>query len=450
MDTLGPTEAQTAVLARVEGQAPCLFEYNSSDAGSSSESEPEDERQPEFEPGTWVQVHGLVKKPSLNDAIGLVIETVRVRWRVALFTEPDEGSMPREVSLQPQNLRLVWHVDWEAVWTADAAKRWTPGDPASMLLQHATRLALDAFVASGERELIFPRALTTDGRAAVHRVARDEWRGDLDSASIGAATSYNRQVRVCRRDGVAVEVAHSPPDLNDLPFSDLVGLLEKLEEIPDVDAVGAPIKWSVARRKPRAEQFWRWPLSAPRAGRANLFAVFRLLMPHHDLRRYGLSSAKLAEFALEALTGDRDRAKEFGGSWQLAEAEADAANAEAGVAETKPAGDLALQLQAAWEERLAGRRPTLTVRHVNAALDALRAGGKRETLKALLVAATPLEAKWLVRIIGRDLGIGHRPKMPVPHKGEHPKLLMDGFCRAQGRSGRPADGNPPRLYTLLR
>lgn len=27
---------------------------------------------------------------------------------------------------------------------------------------------------------------------------------------------------------------------------------------------------------------------------------------------------------------------------------------------------------------------------------------------------------------------------------------MDGYCRAQGRAGTPASGNPPLLYTLLR
>ena len=27
---------------------------------------------------------------------------------------------------------------------------------------------------------------------------------------------------------------------------------------------------------------------------------------------------------------------------------------------------------------------------------------------------------------------------------------MDGFCRAQGRGGSPKQGNPPRLYSLMR
>ena len=40
--------------------------------------------------------------------------------------------------------------------------------------------------------------------------------------------------------------------------------------------------------------------------------------------------------------------------------------------------------------------------------------------------------------------------MPVAHKGEWPKLVMDGYDRAQGRLGKPSTGNPPRFYTLFR
>jgi hypothetical protein len=55
-----------------------------------------------------------------------------------------------------------------------------------------------------------------------------------------------------------------------------------------------------------------------------------------------------------------------------------------------------------------------------------------------------------VRILNRQLGIGERPSMPVAHKGEWPKMVMDGFCRAQGRVGRPSTGNPPLMYSFYR
>ena len=38
----------------------------------------------------------------------------------------------------------------------------------------------------------------------------------------------------------------------------------------------------------------------------------------------------------------------------------------------------------------------------------------------------------------------------MAQKGEWPKIVMDGLCRAQGRVGTPQRGNPPRMYTLLR
>jgi len=40
--------------------------------------------------------------------------------------------------------------------------------------------------------------------------------------------------------------------------------------------------------------------------------------------------------------------------------------------------------------------------------------------------------RWLqVRILLRDMTIGTRASMPVAHKGEWPKIVMDGFDRAQ-------------------
>ena len=58
-------------------------------------------------------------------------------------------------------------------------------------------------------------------------------------------------------------------------------------------------------------------------------------------------------------------------------------------------------------------------------------------LRLLCRAAAPREVKWLARIVLRDLRIGVRPRQPVPQKGEYPKIIMDGFCRAQVLSLTP-------------
>jgi hypothetical protein len=90
-------------------------------------------------------------------------------------------------------------------------------------------------------------------------------------------------------------------------------------------------------------------------------------------------------------------------------------------------GDLALVLQALWEERVDSSRAAaaarrrgqagITVRDVNAALDvaagivAPPAGSsRRATLVGLLGRASGAEVKWLVRILQRDVRIGARPK----------------------------------------
>ena len=74
----------------------------------------------------------------------------------------------------------------------------------------------------------------------------------------------------------------------------------------------------------------------------------------------------------------------------------------------------------------------------------------RKTIARLLGRCSALEAKWLIRIIQRDLGIGRRPNNPVPFKGEWPKIVFDGLDKAQGRTGTPRSGNPPLSYSLFR
>ena len=143
------------------------------------------------------------------------------------------------------------------------------------------------------------------------------------------------------------------------------------------------------------------------------------MMPYHDLRRYGISAVSLATWAAEAVGYGTEPAKHFGKGWML--------NPKVRQHAT---GDLALVLQALWEERVdssraaaAARRqgqggiPAVTVRDVNAVLDVLAGvvkppagSGRRAALVGLLGRASGAEVKWLVRILQRDVRIGARPK----------------------------------------
>ena len=107
--------------------------------------------------------------------------------------------------------------------------------------------------------------------------------------------------------------------------------------------------------------------------------------------------------------------------------------------------DLASVLRDEWDARCRVERGTqrITIGDVNEALDKIdrahadRGKDKRDTLAALVRGrCSGAEVKWIVRILMRNVAIGERPSMPVAHKGEWPKLVMDGLCRAQGRVGR--------------
>ena len=134
----------------------------------------------------------------------------------------------------------------------------------------------------------------------------------------------------------------------------------------------------------------------------------RLLVPHHDSRRYGLSTERLAATFAEGLGIGKPRAKGIGKAWMLDESVA------LGVT-----GDVSLVLEALAVERIDPRRDTtLTVGAVNKALDAMQNAGKVDLLLGLAArVAKPREIKWLTRILLRDLRIGSRPSNPVPQKG---------------------------------
>jgi hypothetical protein len=196
----------------------------------------------------------------------------------------------------------------------------------------------------------------------------------------------------------------------------VVELLEMCEAVKDLDAIGGTLPGAAEARKQRSAAFWAAPPRHPRHARRGLFAAIRLMMPFHDLRRYGISPVSLATWAAEAVGHGTEAAKHFGKGWML--------NPKVRQHAT---GDLALVLQALWEERVDSSRAAaaarrrgqagITGRDVNAALDvaagivAPPAGSsRRATLVGLLGRASGAEVKWLVRILQRDVRIGARPK----------------------------------------
>ena len=113
------------------------------------------------------------------------------------------------------------------------------------------------------------------------------------------------------------------------------------EAVPDLDAIGGTIPGAAEKRKQRSAQFWAAPPRHPRHARRGLFAAVRLMMPFYDLRRYGISTVSLATWAAEAVGMGTEPAKHFGKGWMLDP-----------KVRQHATGDLALVLQARWEERV--------------------------------------------------------------------------------------------------
>ena len=228
-------------------------------------------------------------------------------------------------------------------------------------------------------------------------------------------------------------------DLRMMPFYECCHLLEALEGVDHGQ------KGFNARRRQLLESFWRRAKgdAAPRHLRANLFDLFRLLLPHNDPRRYFWGASGVAKAVGHAMGLNGVATKRLAENWR----------------EGSAGRDLASVLRDEWDARCRVERGTqrITIGDVNEALDKIdrahadRGKDKRDTLAALVRGrCSGAEVKWIVRILMRNVAIGERPSMPVAHKGEWPKLVMDGLCRAQGRVGRPSIGNPPLMYTLFR
>ena len=401
-------------------------------------------------PGAFAVLHSL-STAHLNGRIAVVQEACtgaqgEVRWRVWLTPEawlqPDAATK----TIKPQNLAVVAPREWAEGATHDRER-----------VENTARHVLDNFVASDAEKVVFPSELSNKTRSRLHgccQEVNDEAGHDLlASQSYGPTGKRALAVtadRGSRNDGstavsaasaaASSSVASASDDLGCMRFDEVCELLERLEAIPDCNSIGETIKNAAEKRKQRATQFWSWPPRAPRHTRANLFSVVRLLIPFHDLRRYGVSIEQLARWSALALGLGAEPAKRFGREWQL------------DARERSETGDLSLILEAMWGRRTASgiTAAPLTVASVNAALDATQLGSKQAVVRELMMAARPREVKWLVRIICRDVKIGARPRQPVPQRGEYPKIILDGYCRAQGRVGTPRGGNPPRMYSLLR
>merc|ERR1740139_923538 len=315
-----------------------------------------------LQPGAWVVLHGLVGKPELNGRVGVLVNPLPgsdgdQRWTCHMLLEA------LAISIKPANLSVMAPCTWK-LWPAG-------GDECRRQMERTEAVVtrvLESFVASDAAELQFPLTLSGEARNKVHSVCSDL---GLDRESRGPKREGERYIIVKKQaaEGPSSTGAlREQGDLNDLRFVEVVQLLESCEAVPDLDAIGGTIPGAAEARKQRSAQFWAAPPRQPRHARRGLFAAIRLMMPYHDLRRYGISAVSLATWAAEAVGYGTEPAKHFGKGWML--------NPKVRQHAT---GDLALVLQALWEERVdssraaaAARRqgqggiPAVTVRDVNA------------------------------------------------------------------------------------
>ena len=359
------------------------------------------------EPGAWVVLHGIVGKPELNGRVGVLIDTLlgsdgSPRWDCHMLLEA------LDIAIKPANLSVMAPCTWKS--GGDERRRQMEQTEAVV-----TRV-LESFVASDAAELEFPKTLSGEARNKVHSVCSDL---GLDKKSIGqGGERYIVVSKQAADEGPSSAGSlQEQGDLNDLRFVEVVGLLDRCEAVLDLDAIGGTIPGAAEARKQRSAQFWAAPPRHPRHARRGLFSAIRLMMPFHDLRRYGISAVSLATWAAEAVGYGTEPAKHFGKGWML--------NPKVRQHAT---GDLALVLKALWEERVDSSRAAtaaarrqgqagITVRDVNDVLDVVAGvvkppagSSRRATLVGLLGRASGREVKWLVRILQRDVRIGARPK----------------------------------------
>ena len=131
-------------------------------------------------------------------------------------------------------------------------------------------------------------------------------------------------------------------------------------------------------------------------GRANLYPLVRILLPHLDTERknYDLKEAALAKLYVEVLQLQGETASEI-------------IHFKRPNAAKKAGGDLAERVHLAAQKYCRTRgeiKQPLTIRELHTHLDALAGQEKRQALQALHERVTALETKWIIKIILKDLG----------------------------------------------
>jgi DNA ligase-4 len=138
----------------------------------------------------------------------------------------------------------------------------------------------------------------------------------------------------------------------------------------------------------------------------SLFPLVRLLIPINDnaRKKYGLKQATVASTYIEALhlnpsSADAQRLKFWKNPSKLS-----------GDLATKTSGDLGEVLQDVLKTRISVENSILTIKDINNILDELAAAsGTAQTAiirKQILNILSPVEQKWLMRIVFQDLKIG--------------------------------------------
>ena len=213
-----------------------------SSAGEESSSDSGRMVVPQIEllPGAWATLCGLKAKPELNGSICVLIQEQPPRWQVRLFMRAEEF-----VSVKPANLSMIAPYVW--------LEKGTPFSKEQQdMTERAVALVLDEFLESDATTLVFPTCLSKTSRAKIHGGSRER---DLEERSNGP--EWARQMTCTKPCSIAPA---SPPaaaaagaDLGQLPFLDVCGLFEKLEEIRDCDSIGGALKGAIKLRKQRAE-----------------------------------------------------------------------------------------------------------------------------------------------------------------------------------------------------
>ncbi|EOD08101.1 hypothetical protein EMIHUDRAFT_106144 [Emiliania huxleyi CCMP1516] len=221
------------------------------------------------------------------------------------------------------------------------------------------------------------------------------------------------------------------PAAQDVGFFEVARLLDRLEGI------------SGAQARTRCVSRW-FDASAER--RASTLPLFRVLLVAETDRAFYVKEERLAALTATALGIATDSA-----CGRRLQGWLDPARSGGGDAMHATAGNLSAVVESVVALRAPARaggvagRP-LAIREVDAAMDVLAAGapefhagrGARSgphaaVLHGLLSRCSPVEAKWLTRLLLRDLQI-RSPCADV--RVEWPRSLMDGFLPHQG-PGRP-------------